>query len=157
MATDEQNPPTALAGDDVQSVVDTLADRLGRSVAVDDPLIHLIAASRHFGDEGDTRVRSVIDRQISADLQRWVLAKGIADWTEPGRVTGEPDFELAPRSASRSAATACCSASCGSSSPTRRSTTKPAGRSPKPSRASASSCTAGWSSASAAAPAWSRR
>ncbi|MDV9178519.1 hypothetical protein R6V09_51410, partial [Streptomyces sp. W16] len=102
MATDEQNQPAAhrgdaVAGDDVQSVVDTLADRLGRSVAVDDPLIHLIAASRHFGDEDDTRVRSVIDRQISADLQRWVLAKGIADWTEPGRVTGEPDFELAPR------------------------------------------------------------
>lgn len=102
MAPDEESRPAvprgdALAGDDVQSVVDTLADRLGRSVAVDDPQIHLIAASRHFGDEDDIRVRSVIDRQIPTELQRWVLGKGIADWTEPGRVTGEPDFDLAPR------------------------------------------------------------
>lgn len=102
MATDEESRPVpprgdAIAGDDVQSVVDTLADRLGRSVAVDDPQLHLIAASRHFGDEDDIRVRSVIDRKIPPELQRWVLGKGVADWKQPGRVTGDPDTGLAPR------------------------------------------------------------
>lgn len=87
----------AVAGDDVQSVVDVLAARLGRSVAVDDPSLRLIAASRHFGDEDDIRVRSVMDRQISEELQRWVLDKGIAEWTRPGRVTGDPVFAAEPR------------------------------------------------------------
>ncbi|MEY9863826.1 sugar diacid utilization regulator [Catenulispora sp. GAS73] len=88
-----------MAGDDVQSVVDALAVRLGRSVAVDDQAIRLIAASKHFGDEDPIRVRSVLDREIPHHLQRWVLGHGIADWTAPGRIGGHPDsdYGLLPR------------------------------------------------------------
>ena len=86
-----------MVGEDVQAVVDALAGRLGRSVAVDDPAIRLIAASRHFGDEDPVRVRSVLDRQVKPEIQRWILSKGIADWTEPGTVTGNTEFDIAPR------------------------------------------------------------
>lgn len=85
------------SGDDVQTVVDALANRLGRSVAVDDPAIRLVAASRHFGDEDETRIRSVLDRKISPEFQNWILGKGIADWTDPGLITADAEFPFAPR------------------------------------------------------------
>ena len=37
----------------LQQLVDTLAERLGRSVVLDDPEVTLLAASRHFGDAGE--------------------------------------------------------------------------------------------------------
>lgn len=102
-----------MVGDDVQEVVDALATRLARSVAVDDPAIRLIAASRHFGDEDALRVQSVLAREVPADLQRRLYARGIADWIEPAVVVGDTPDEFAPGCAVRSAATGCCSASSG--------------------------------------------
>ncbi|WP_179956870.1 hypothetical protein [Amycolatopsis anabasis] len=72
--------------DDLQEIVDDLAERLRRSVAIDDPSIRLLAASRHFGDEDSVRVSSVLNRSIDTDLQEEVLAHGIAQWTSPGQV-----------------------------------------------------------------------
>ncbi|MEV5078738.1 helix-turn-helix domain-containing protein [Streptomyces sp. NPDC056159] len=86
-----------MVADSIQAVVDALAMRLGRSVAVDDPAIRLIAASRHFGDEDPLRVRSVLDRQVSPELQQRLLATGITDWTEPGILNGDGQFEFVPR------------------------------------------------------------
>ncbi|MFJ6900735.1 PucR family transcriptional regulator [Streptomyces hokutonensis] len=86
-----------MVGDGIQAVVDALAMRLGRSVAVDDPAIRLIAASRHFGDEDALRVRSVLDRQIPTEVQQQVLASGITDWTGPGILNGDERYDFAPR------------------------------------------------------------
>ncbi|MFI0469835.1 PucR family transcriptional regulator [Saccharopolyspora sp. 5N102] len=72
--------------DDLQDIVDDLAERLQRSVAIDDPSIRLLAASRHFGDEDVIRVSSVLNRSIDADVREKILAQGIAQWTSPGRV-----------------------------------------------------------------------
>ncbi|MGY6653604.1 PucR family transcriptional regulator [Amycolatopsis sp. TRM77291] len=72
--------------DDLQDIVDDLAERLRRSVAIDDPAIRLLAASRHFGDEDEIRVSSVLNRSIDADIREKILALGIAQWTRPGRV-----------------------------------------------------------------------
>lgn len=77
--------PTVTNGD-LQVIVDGLADELQRSVAIDDPNIRLLAASRHFGDEDAVRVRSVLDRSVGPDLVELVLATGIAQWVAPGRV-----------------------------------------------------------------------
>ncbi|WP_033294100.1 helix-turn-helix domain-containing protein [Amycolatopsis jejuensis] len=73
-------------GDDLQDIVDDLAERLQRSVAIDDPSIRLLAASRHFGDEDGIRVASVLNRTLDADVREKILAQGIARWTAPGRV-----------------------------------------------------------------------
>ncbi|MFD4635908.1 PucR family transcriptional regulator [Lentzea sp. NPDC058436] len=71
---------------DLQSIVDGLAERLHRSVAIDDPSIRLIAASRHFGDEDAVRIRSVLDRSIEPAITEPLFAAGIARWTTPGVV-----------------------------------------------------------------------
>ncbi|GAA5168077.1 helix-turn-helix domain-containing protein [Pseudonocardia eucalypti] len=84
-------------GEEVQPIVDALAARLGRSVAVDDPAIRLIAASRHFGDEDAVRVRSVLDRRVPATIVRWINRQGVAGWTVPGRLPENPELGMRPR------------------------------------------------------------
>ncbi|SFO82426.1 PucR family transcriptional regulator [Amycolatopsis rubida] len=75
-----------MSDDDLQSIVDELAERLEQSVAIDDPAIRLLAASRHFGDEDPLRVSSVLNRSIPAEVSDPLFARGIASWTEPGVV-----------------------------------------------------------------------
>jgi len=70
----------------LQELVDALAERLRRSVALDDPALHLIAASRHFGDEDAVRVQSVLGRGVDPELQEWVLSLGIAELDGPHRI-----------------------------------------------------------------------
>lgn len=84
-------------GEEVQPIVDALAARLGRSVAVDDPAIRLIAASRHFGDEDAVRVRSVLDRRVPATIVRWINRQGVAGWTAPGRLPENPGLGMRAR------------------------------------------------------------
>jgi hypothetical protein len=74
---------------DLQSIVDELAERLRRSVAIDDPSIRLLAASRHFGDEDALRVSSVINRAVDSTVTDRIFALGIARWTAPGVVDVE--------------------------------------------------------------------
>ncbi|MGW3232678.1 PucR family transcriptional regulator, partial [Kitasatospora sp. NPDC001095] len=47
-------------GEVLQALVDGLAEELGRSVVLDDPLVRMICASRHFGDEDRVRVRTLL-------------------------------------------------------------------------------------------------
>ncbi|QUQ64709.1 PucR family transcriptional regulator [Kutzneria sp. CA-103260] len=75
-----------MADGDLQSIVDELAERLRRSVAIDDPSIRLLAASRHFGDEDPLRVASVLNRSVEPEVADRVFAAGIAGWTTPGLV-----------------------------------------------------------------------
>ncbi|KUO18065.1 helix-turn-helix domain-containing protein [Streptomyces dysideae] len=77
--------------DEIQQIVDGLAERLGRSVAVDDPTLRLIVASRHFGDEDASRVQVVMLRQLDRRITEWVLDHGIADFKGPGYVPGNPE------------------------------------------------------------------
>lgn len=78
----------------VQDLVDALAARLQRSVAVDDPSIRLIAASRHFGDEDAVRVQSVLGRRVDERLAQQVLDMGVRQLTAPARVElGQRDLK----------------------------------------------------------------
>lgn len=74
---------------DLQSIVDELAERLQRSVAIDDPAIRLLAASRHFGDEDALRVSSVLNRSVEPKIVDHILAQGISRWVAPGVVDVE--------------------------------------------------------------------
>lgn len=80
----------------LQEIVDSLAERLQRSVAIDDRAIRLIVASRHFGDEDPVRIKSVLGRDVPAQIRDQVLALGIDRFDGPGRVelSGE---DLKPR------------------------------------------------------------
>ncbi|MTD54660.1 PucR family transcriptional regulator [Amycolatopsis pithecellobii] len=75
-----------MADEDVQSLVEELAEQLQRSVAIDDPSVRLIAVSRHFGDQDPLRVTAVLNRSLPDELSRPLLELGISTWTEPGRV-----------------------------------------------------------------------
>jgi DNA-binding PucR family transcriptional regulator len=74
-----------MSTNDLQSLVDELAGRLHRSVAIDDPSIRLLAASRHFGDEDALRVTSILNRAVPDEVTRPLLALGIGTWIKPGR------------------------------------------------------------------------
>ncbi|MDL5154443.1 PucR family transcriptional regulator [Actinomycetospora termitidis] len=83
--------------DEVQHLVDELADELGRSVVVNDPGMHLLNATRHFADEDPVRVRAVLQRDPGTDVADYVLGLGVAEWTGPGVIPAEPALELRSR------------------------------------------------------------
>ncbi|MCE3551696.1 helix-turn-helix domain-containing protein [Pseudonocardia sp. RS11V-5] len=85
------------AGADLQAVVDELADELGRSVVVNDPVVRMLVTSRHFGDEDEVRVRAVLQRDAGADVARHVLDQGVAGWSRAGVVPERPDLGLRAR------------------------------------------------------------
>lgn len=86
-----------LGADELQGIVDSLAERLGRSVAIDDPSIRLLAASRHFGDEDPVRIRVMLSRQADPALVEYAQSCGIARSGEPVRVPGQAGLGLRPR------------------------------------------------------------
>lgn len=76
----------------LQHIVDLLAVRLARSVALDDRHLRLLAASRHFGDEDAVRLQSLLDRELRPANLDHVLSLGVADWTGPGVVEATQAF-----------------------------------------------------------------
>jgi hypothetical protein len=82
---------------DLQLMVDDLAEELGRSVVIDDPVVRLVCTSRHFGDEDGLRVRAVLQRDAGAEAIRFILAQGVARWTGPAVLPGRPDLDMRPR------------------------------------------------------------
>ncbi|MFP5022559.1 PucR family transcriptional regulator [Pseudonocardia phyllosphaerae] len=86
-----------IATDGLQQVVDNLAQRLGRSVAVDDPQGRMVTVSRHFGDEDPLRVYAVLQRESDERVMAHFRAHRIYDWTEPGRVPAAPEIDFKAR------------------------------------------------------------
>ena len=87
--------PPALA--ELQALVDDLADELGRSVVINDPVVRMLCTSRHFGDEDEVRVRAVLQRDAGAEVSRYVLDQGVAQWTRAGIVPGRPGAGMRDR------------------------------------------------------------
>lgn len=86
-----------MPGAELQRLVDVLAERLGRSVAIDDPAIRLIVASRHFGDEDQVRVRAVLNREADRPVAEWALAQGIGSATGLARLPANPELDTRSR------------------------------------------------------------
>jgi hypothetical protein len=82
---------------DLQLMVDDLAEELGRSVVIDDPVVRLVCTSRHFGDEDGLRVRAVLQRDAGAEAIRFILSQGVARWTGPAMLPGRADLDMRPR------------------------------------------------------------
>lgn len=85
------------ATDGLQQVVDGLANRLGRSVAVDDTRGRVVTVSRHFGDEDPLRVYAVLQRDSDPRVMAHFRAHGIYDWSAPGRVPADPGLGFKAR------------------------------------------------------------
>ncbi|MES9810580.1 helix-turn-helix domain-containing protein [Streptomyces sp. CS081A] len=82
---------------ELQALVDELAERLGRSVAVDDPLVRMVCTSRHFGDEDPVRIGTLLQGRADNAAIRYVLAQGVTQWSGPGFIDGRDDLGLLPR------------------------------------------------------------
>lgn len=81
----------------LQHLVDALAERLQRSVAIDDPQISFISVSRHFGDEDHTRVQFLLGRKVDAKITNWVLSLGLERLETPYKLAAQPDLGLSAR------------------------------------------------------------
>ncbi|MFC0601665.1 PucR family transcriptional regulator [Streptomyces palmae] len=82
---------------ELQALVDELAEKLGRSVAVADPLVRMVSTSRHFGDEDPVRIRTLLHGCADNAAIRHVLAHGVTQWSRPGFIDGRDDLGLLPR------------------------------------------------------------
>lgn len=63
----------------IQEQVDQVAEKLQRSIAVDDVSINLVAASRHFGDADDARVRAMLARTLDKQSIEYLYSFGILE------------------------------------------------------------------------------
>lgn len=68
---------------ELQELVDSLAVRLGRAVAIDDHQFHLAVFSSHAQDVDEVRLASILRREAPDEVQRWLLDLGIDQATEP--------------------------------------------------------------------------
>ncbi|WP_116100823.1 PucR family transcriptional regulator [Amycolatopsis thermalba] len=82
---------------ELQRKVDALAGALGRSVAINDPSVRLLCASRHFGDEDAVRVRAMLQRSAGSEAIGHILAQGVTRWTGPGVIPPRPDLDMLAR------------------------------------------------------------
>ncbi|WP_432162992.1 PucR family transcriptional regulator [Streptomyces tendae] len=83
--------------EELQRVVETLAHRLGRAVAVDDLDFRLLAYSAHL-DEGDEwRARVILNREAPAEALRWLRRQRLGRETGPVRLPADEDLGIMPR------------------------------------------------------------
>ncbi|WP_326686287.1 MULTISPECIES: helix-turn-helix domain-containing protein [unclassified Streptomyces] len=83
--------------DEIQVLVDELAETLGRSVVVNDPLVRQVYSSRHFDDEDPVRVRAVLQRDAGAAVVAYVLGQDLQRWSGTGVLPAVPELGLLPR------------------------------------------------------------
>jgi len=83
--------------DEIQVAVDELAERLQRSVVINDAGVHLRHASAHYGDEDPVRVRAVLQREADSKVIGHVLAQGVSTWTTAGVIPPNPALEMKAR------------------------------------------------------------
>lgn len=80
---------------ELQQLVDHLGNRLGRSVAIDDPHIRLLAYNAHTeGDVDDVRLRSIMRRSVSGDVVSYIRGKVDRDVTDLFTVPASAEIGL---------------------------------------------------------------
>ena len=79
---------------DLQRLVDHLGNRLGRSVAIDDPHIRLLAYNAHTTEVDDVRVGSIMRRSVPAELTGHLHDLGVHKAEDIFTVPACPDIGL---------------------------------------------------------------
>jgi hypothetical protein len=83
--------------EDLQRIVDALADKLGRSVAIDDPEMKLRSYSAHHGHVDKVRLASILTRAVSPEVAAWAYSHKIKRASEPVRVGRNDELDYDPR------------------------------------------------------------
>jgi hypothetical protein len=81
----------------LQAIVDTLARRLDRAVAIDDRHSRLIAYSSHAGSVDDVRKESILSRRAPEKAWAWATSFDIASAEEPMRLKGNAKLRMDAR------------------------------------------------------------
>ena len=71
--------------DSITDLAEKLADKIRRSVAVDDPDLRLLGSSKHFGDADPLRLVSLANRRIEGRVRKATFDAGFPHWREPRR------------------------------------------------------------------------
>ncbi|MFC0450156.1 PucR family transcriptional regulator [Rhodococcus jostii] len=82
---------------DIQQHADSLADRLSRSIEIDDCGLRPLALSEQYGDLDDVRVRSILQRHSSPEVFEYAFSLDIAHASGPVRYPPHPELKTLPR------------------------------------------------------------
>ncbi len=83
--------------DELKAVAEGLSARLGRSVAIDDPNIRLLAHTAHDEDIDQTRIRSLVERRGPEEVVSLLKDLHIAEATSPVRIPPRKDLKFLAR------------------------------------------------------------
>jgi hypothetical protein len=83
--------------DELQHVVDGLAQRLNRPIAIDDVHLRLLAYSAHDGPVDAVRAQVILARVPSPEVVAYVARHGIARAEGPIRLAGDAKLGMEPR------------------------------------------------------------
>lgn len=82
---------------DLQGLTDDLCDKLGRSIAVDNQHVEVIAASAQTGHIDSVRSDAILNRRTRPDIVDYVKSLKIAQETKPLLVPPHPELHTLPR------------------------------------------------------------
>lgn len=89
--------PTAEQLGQIQTLVDSLASRLQRSVQVDTPAFYAFCSSPQYGEVDNARVFNVLHREPNPEPIPWLVDNGVQDSREPVRLPAHEELDLLPR------------------------------------------------------------
>lgn len=89
--------PTAAQLGQIQTLVDSLASRLQRSVQVDTPAFYAFCSSPQYGEVDNARVFNVLHREPNPEPIPWLVDNGVQDSREPVRLPAHEELDLLPR------------------------------------------------------------
>ncbi|GAA0623346.1 helix-turn-helix domain-containing protein [Kutzneria viridogrisea] len=82
---------------ELQHLVDALARRLGRPVAVDDSAFRLLAYSSQSGEVDELRKAVVLTREVPPEGIAWLRGYELSKATRPVRLPANPELRAYPR------------------------------------------------------------
>lgn len=83
--------------EELQRLVDGLAARLGRNVAVDDLGFRLLAYSAQVGEIDDMRARVILTREAPPEAVAWLRAQKLGRASGPVRLPANPELGILAR------------------------------------------------------------
>jgi hypothetical protein len=83
--------------EDLQEIVDRLAEELQRGVALDDEHFRLVAHSPHHGAVDALRRESILTRRVPTASQAWIHEQGVAEASDPVRLPANRQLGAAGR------------------------------------------------------------
>lgn len=82
---------------DLQGLADDLCEKLGRSIAIDNEHVEVIAASAQVGRIDPIRSDAILNRRTSAEVVEYVRELNLAQATKPTEVPPHPTLHTLPR------------------------------------------------------------